>query len=107
MNLPKHSPTPWVLYNRGIGWEIHRSDIPGEKVNGNLRETFAEYDARLIVVAPEMLDVLHRVQEDICSWNCPSVWKTGQEQPHSAICFEIRALIAKATGADVQHEGVE
>lgn len=56
-------------------------------------------DAQLYEVAREMLTELRRAQYDTCSIHCPSVWKTGQQQPHSERCRAMRAVMAKAEEA--------
>lgn len=56
---------------------------------------------RIRRAAPELLRLLIQAQPHVCSLLCPSVWKTGEpEPPHSDLCNEINAAIARARGTD-------
>ncbi len=65
----EHTPGPWHAYNRGIGWEVHEGASCREgfclcgPVNSGPKDTFSEADARLIAVAPELLECLKDVVE--------------------------------------------
>ena len=52
--------------------------------------------ARILNLEQER-DALWRIvgvaQPEVCSYLCPSVWKTGEEQPHSELCKQMRAAI--------------
>lgn len=50
-------------------------------------------------VAQSLITLLSQAQEDVCSLHCPSVWKTGESQPHSAKCVLISRAIAEAKAA--------
>lgn len=54
--MSAHTPGPWKVWDRGIGWEVHAPN--GWAVNSGHRETFSEADARLIAAAPDLLAVL-------------------------------------------------
>jgi hypothetical protein len=44
----------------------------------------------------ELIEIVSMTQNEICSHSCPSVWKTGTEQPHSPLCRAMRATLQKA-----------
>ena len=58
----------------------------------------AEANAALFVASPQLLALLIQAHARVCSLECASVWQTGTPQPHSELCEEIRATIAKARG---------
>ena len=41
------------------------------------------------------LAYLERAIDVVCEKACPSVWQTGEDRPHLALCREARAFIAK------------
>lgn len=44
----------------------------------------------------ELIEVVSVAQNEICSYLCPSVWKTGTERPHNSLCQAMRATLQKA-----------
>lgn len=99
-----HTPAPWV-YRREKDFRCHVVRGPQQKFIAEFPDLAnGEADARLISAAPELLEALKISAEDTCSLQCPSVWKTGEAQPHTQTCVQIRAAIAKAEGAE--QEGV-
>ncbi len=58
----------------------------------------AEADAALIAAAPDLLEACEAVAGDVCSFLCPSKWRTEAGQAHSAECVRLRAAIKKARG---------
>jgi hypothetical protein len=55
------TPGPWVMFDRGIGWEVHGPD--GWPVNFGHRETFTEADARIVAAAPELWAALEMIHD--------------------------------------------
>lgn len=56
------TPGPWVVYDRGIGYEVH--DAYGYELNGGMRETFTEADATHIATfdPPTALALIDRAE---------------------------------------------
>jgi hypothetical protein len=44
----------------------------------------------------ELIEIVSVSQSEVCSYLCPSVWKTGTEQPHSPLCQMMRAALQEA-----------
>lgn len=63
-----------------------------------MRARQSEVDERVRRAGPQLLALLAESQPHICSFLCPSVWKTGEERPHGELCRAIRAAIASARG---------
>ncbi len=63
-----------------------------------MRARRSEADERVRRAGPALLALLAESQPHICSFLCPSVWKTGKDQPHGELCTAIRAAIASARG---------
>ncbi len=109
--MNEHTPGPWKV-------DIETGEIcsPGPVVLGTIygaddfpcNETDiseeCKANARLIAAAPDMLQALRKALESVCSLKCPSVWKTGQLQPHCDECKHINDIIQKATGQDAANE---
>lgn len=118
----KHTPGPWGIAPHSDGDEVlsvvaDYQDLGngqsrahwiaecdasidfGDDVDAALQVN--EANARLIATAPELLGVLKLAQPDVCSLRCPSVWRTGEQQPHGDECKAISAVIARAEGRDV------
>lgn len=51
---------------------------------------------KIVNAAPDLLTALEQAHQDTCSLHCPSVWKTGEPQPHSDRCTSISAVLDKA-----------
>lgn len=97
-------PRPWVADDNRPGFEgslmvfdANGRDIvcTGEMESANLNDIQHMY---LFAAAPELLDLLTQAQESVCSLGCPSVWVSGERQPHSDLCVAISAAITKAWG---------
>ncbi len=83
---------PWVVYNRGIGWEVHRADMPDVPVNNGFRDTFTEADARLIAAAPDLLAACEAIIEEQSIGMYGAISNEGIAQ--------LRAAVAKATDSE-------
>ncbi len=95
---PQHTPGPWMEYGESGDWWIAggNPDIPEEHYVICDSLDIKEADVALICAAPELLATLQEAHKDVCSLHCPSVWETGQEQPHTKRCIAIRELLKKA-----------
>ena len=43
------------------------------------------------------IDHLEAIYENYCSFACPSVWKTGEPQPHTIRCLQIRQTLERVS----------
>ena len=71
----------------------HRGS-PGAKITDALeilKHRYGITDGELQIARLE--DVLEQCHEHICSYLCPSTWKTGEEQPHSDLCKRIKEIL--------------
>lgn len=97
-------PRPWVVDDNRAGFEglITVFDANGRDIVWTADMESAGWadiqNAHLFAAAPELLDLLTQAQESVCSLGCPSVWVSGERQPHSDLCVAISAAIAKAKG---------
>lgn len=49
--------------------------------------------------AEVLLELLAKIQPHLCLTSCPSVWRTGEPQPHRTLCREVTAALASTTDA--------
>jgi hypothetical protein len=59
-------------------------------------DTEAEYYGHLFGVSPELLLFAKDAAAVVCAHVCPTIWKTGEPQPHHPLCQRGRALIERA-----------
>lgn len=95
-------PPPWVADDNRPGHEglITVFDANGRPVvsTGDMESAgMADIrNAHLFAAAPDLLTQLKLAQSSVCSLHCPSVWQSGQPQPHCEQCAAISAALAKA-----------
>jgi hypothetical protein len=108
----KHTPGPWEI----IDHEEHScfSILRGPKLNHYGRNVFCTHaiditdemreiqlaDARLIAVAPEMLECLIRNYQDVLKLN--KFLSSQMHHPYSLMENEIKNIIEKATGMKIK-----
>lgn len=73
------------------GLAVHRGIALSESVQDALVkamtvEFLAAHAAGRAEVDQERMVLLRQAQPHVCSLLCPSVWKTGEEPPHSDLC---------------------
>lgn len=85
--MSKHTPGPWFVYDRGIGFEVQ--DANGRQINDSFRETFTKEDAELISAAPELLEA--------CEWALNYI-DTFTHKDAPKVCKSLKAALAKARG---------
>ena len=111
MNSTKFTPGPWHVYDRGIGFEVHKpgnnrvlcNGTPcGDVVNSGWRETFSKADAHLIAAAPDMFDALKFVkrffQELEAGTEEGDPLKEMRRKYHAPVHTKLDAALAKAEG---------
>lgn len=111
MSKVVHTPGPWKprdykTKNGGIWIDCDSFANNGKgKVRGGTvcevldqGEEIQAANVRLISAAPDLLAALEITIDAECSLRCPSVWRTGEPQPHTDACKNGRAAIAKAKG---------
>jgi hypothetical protein len=112
--MSAHTPSPWhwdsdPIKGDPLGRVRYRVTTTGKTITQcyyNSSDAQAEWDARLIAAAPDLLDALQALDAD---WS--SFWPLGPDVPASGdriaaiapktaeIWRKVRAAIAKATGA--------
>lgn len=98
-------PGPWAVDDNRPGFEglITVFDANGRNVvcTGDMEDASLVdiQHAHLFAAAPELLELLQGAHKSVCSLGCPSVWVSGERQPHSDLCLAISAAIAKAKGS--------
>ena len=50
--------------------------------------------------SPWLYEHLKLAHPEFCSMRCPSVWKTGEQQPHDPDCQAMRATLDAISRAD-------
>lgn len=90
--MSKHTPGPWSVYDRGIGFEVVTED--GETVNQGFRGTFGEEDANLIAAAPDLLEAAKLV------YDCAFLDSRCTEDQWNKAVEAIETAIAKADGVN-------
>jgi hypothetical protein len=72
------------------------SDFPCISEEDEARcDSDAELYGQVFAVSPELLLFAKDAMTTVCSYLCPSVWKTGESQPHHPLCERGRALIER------------
>ena len=100
-----YTPGPWKNHGRqpNVGGLPHSAVAAKTLLARVYSEAYGDVvqekaNADLIAAAPDLLEALKASADSFCSYCCPSVWKTGDDQPHSEQCKANRAAIAKAEG---------
>ncbi len=62
------------------------NDEGGKFTNRNAVELLGEFET--------IHKLLSDLQERVCEWLCPTTWKTGTPQPHSAECKAVTAALS-------------
>jgi hypothetical protein len=94
-----HTPGVWsAIKPEGAPYWGIRTTAPECTIAGTA-SGLCERDALVAAAGPDMLAALQAAQEQVCSYCCPSTWRTADgPPPHSAVCNQIDAAVAKATG---------
>ena len=103
----RFTPGPWEVYDdlehplHLIWWREVSAEPegPGILVARTCFAPASEANAHLIAAAPDMYEALESAAEHVCSFRCPSAWRTADgPPPHSPECQAITAALAKARG---------